>query len=83
MKSFFTIIKYDYLQRTRSYAFLITLCLTLGVAYTFVPGPNANYSTIHLSNYQGFYNSDWIAYVTAIMTSSFLSLIGFYLVNNS
>ena len=83
MKSFLTIIKFDYLQRTRSYAFLITLCLTLGIAYTFVPGPNANYSTINLSNYQGFYNSNWIGYVTAIMTSSFLSLVGFYLVNNS
>ena len=83
MKPFLTIIKYDYLQRTRSYAFLITLCLTLGVAYTFVPGPNASYSTIHLANYQGYYNSEWIAYVTAIMTSVFLSLVGFYLVNNS
>ncbi len=83
MNSFFTIIKYDYLQRTRSYAFLITLCLTLGVAYTFVPGPNASYSTISLENYQGYYNSDWIGCVTAIMTSSFLSLIGFYLVNSS
>jgi len=83
MNSFFTIIKYDYLQRTRSYAFLITLCLTLGVAYTFVPGPNASYSTISLENYQGYYNSDWIGYVTAIMTSSFLSLIGFYLINSS
>jgi len=83
MKSFFSIIKYDYLQRTRSYAFLITLCLTLGVAYTFIPGPEASYTTVRLSNFQGYYNAAWIGYVTAIMTSTFLSLIGFYLVNNS
>jgi len=83
MKSFFTIIKSDYLQRTRSYTFLVTLCISLAVAYTFIPEPNANYSTIKIGNYLGVYNSAWIGYVTAIMTSIFLSLVGFYLVNGS
>ena len=82
MKSFFNIIRYDYAQRTRSYAFLITLCLSLAMAYTFVPEPNANYSTLRIANYLGYYNSAWFGYVTAIMTSIFLSLIGFYLVNS-
>ncbi|MFK7814452.1 MAG: hypothetical protein AB8B59_18295 [Maribacter sp.] len=82
MKSFFSIIKYDYLQRTRSYAFLITLCASLAIGFTFVPEPTANYSTIRISEYIGFYNSAWFGYVTAIMTSVFLSLIGFYLVNS-
>lgn len=82
MKLFFTIVKSDYLQRTRSYAFLITLCASLAIAYTFVPAPNANYSTIRISGYVGYYNSAWIGYVTAIMTSIFLSLIGFYLINS-
>lgn len=82
MPPFFTIIKSDYLQRTRSYAFLITLCATLAIAYTFVPEPNANYATIKIANYVGYYNSAWFGYVTAIMTSLFLSLMGFYLVNN-
>lgn len=82
MKSFFSIIKYDYLQRTRSYAFLITLCASLAMGYTFVPEPNANYSTIRIADYLGYYNSAWFGYVTAIMTSIFLSLIGFYLVNS-
>ena len=83
MKPFIAILKYDYLQRTRSYAFLITLCLSLAIAYTFVPEPNANYSTIRIADYIGYYNSAWFGYVTAIMTSIFLSLIGFYLVNSS
>lgn len=82
MNSFFTIIKLDYLQRTRSYNFLITLCASLAIAYTFIPEPNANYSTIRISNYVGFYNSSWFGYVTAIMSSIFLSLIGFYLINS-
>ncbi len=83
MNSFLTTVKFDYLQRTRSYAFLITLCISLATAYTFVPEPNAAYSTIRIGNYQGVYNAAWFGYVTAIMTASFLSLIGFYLVNSS
>jgi len=82
MKLFFTIIKSDYLQRTRSYAFLITVCASLAIAYTFVPEPNANYSTIRIADHVGYYNSAWFGYVTAIMTSIFLALIGFYLVNS-
>jgi hypothetical protein len=82
MKPFLTIVKSDYLQRTRSYAFLITLCASLAIGYTFVPEPNANYSTIRIADHVGYYNSAWFGYVTAIMTSIFLSLIGFYLVNS-
>ena len=82
MKSFIKIIKLDYLQRTRNYNFLITLCASLAIAYTFVPEPNANYSTIRISDYVGFYNAAWFGYVTAIMSSVFLSLIGFYLINS-
>lgn len=83
MKTFLTTIKYDYLQRTRSYGFLITLCISLAIGYSFVPEPDAGYSTIKIGGYLGVYNSAWIGSVTAIMTSIFLSLIGFYLVNNS
>lgn len=78
-----SIIKADYLQRTRSYAFLVTLAISLYIAYTFVPAPGAAYTTVRVGNFIGVYNSAWIGYVTAMMTSVFLSLIGIYLVNNS
>ncbi|CAL2086253.1 ABC transporter permease [Tenacibaculum sp. 190524A05c] len=77
----FPLIKYSYLQRVRNYNFLITLCASLAVAYTFVPAPDANYSTIRIADYVGDYNSAWFGYVTAIMSSLFLSLVGFYLIN--
>ena len=83
MSHFTAIIKGDYLQRTRSYAFLITLAISLYIAYTFVPAPDAAYTTVRVGNFIGDYNAAWIGHVTAIMTSVFLSLIGFYLVNNS
>lgn len=82
MKPFLILLKHDYLQRTRSYTFLITLCASIALAYTFVPEPSANYSTIRISDHIGKYNSAWFGYVTAIMTSVFLSLAGFYFVNN-
>jgi len=82
MTQFLIALKYDYLQRTRSYTFLITLCASLAIAYTFVPEPNANYSTIRISNYIGYYNAAWMGHVTAIMASVFLSLVGYYLVNS-
>ncbi|MEO8116713.1 MAG: hypothetical protein ABI653_03635 [Bacteroidota bacterium] len=83
MKNYKSIIKGDYLQRTRSYAFLITIAISLFLAYTFVPAPGAGYTTVKIGKYVGENNTAWIGYVTAMMTSIFLSLIGFYLINNS
>lgn len=75
------IIKADYLQRTRSYVFLITLLASICMAYTFVPPAEAHYSTVRIGDYIGENNSAWIGHVTAIMASIFLWLIGFYLVS--
>jgi hypothetical protein len=83
MNSFFTMILGDYKQRTRSYSFLITLAISLYIAYTFVPPPDAPYTTMRVGMYVGNYNATWVGYITASMTSVFLSLIGFFLVNNS
>src|SRR5450432_196691 len=83
MRQLFKIVISDYLQRTRSYAFLITLAISLFAAYSFVPAPDANYTTLRIGNYIGVLNAAWIGYVTAMMTSVFLCLIGFYLINSN
>jgi hypothetical protein len=77
----FSIIKADYLQRTRSYAFLITLAITFYAAYSFVPPPTASYTTLNVVSFKGVYNSAWVGYVSAMMTAIMLSLYGFFLVN--
>jgi hypothetical protein len=82
MSFYKNIIKADYLQRSRSYVFLITLLVSVYVAYTFIPGYNSGYTTVRIGNYVGKNNSAWIGHVTAIMASTFLWIIGFYLVNN-
>jgi hypothetical protein len=77
----YSIIKADYLQRTRSYAFLITLAITFYAAYSFVPPPTASYTTLNIAGYKGAYNSAWVGYVSGMMTAIMLSLYGFFLVN--
>jgi hypothetical protein len=79
----YRIIKGDFLQRTRSYAFLITMAITLWTAYTFVPPPDAAYSTFTITGFKGAYNSAWVGHVSAMMLNITIFLFGFFLVNNS
>ena len=83
MEQFYKIVRFDYLQRTRSYAFLVTLAISLYAAYSFIPAPGSNYTTLRIGDYLGVQNSAWIGYVTAMMSSVFLTMIGFYLVNSN
>ena len=82
MNSITSIIKADYLQRTRSNVFLATLLISIYVAYSFVPGASAAYCTVRIGNFVGYSNAAWIGHVTAIMASTFLWFIGFYVINN-
>jgi hypothetical protein len=77
----YSIIKADYLQRTRSYGFLITLALTIYAAYSFVPPPSASYTTLNIAGFKGVYNSAWVGNISAMMTTIMLSLYGFFLVS--
>lgn len=83
MPFLYQIVKADYLQRTRSYYFLITLAVTVFMAYAFIPAQNASYTTLSASGYKGAYNSAWVGYVSGIMTTVLLSYLGFVLVNSS
>ncbi|TDO20669.1 hypothetical protein [Pedobacter duraquae] len=82
MQYFFNIVKADYMQRTRSYSFLITLGVTVFMAYSFVPADTANYTTLSASGYKGVNNSAWVGFVSGIMTTVMLSFYGFLLVNS-
>jgi len=82
MNTYKSIIRADYLQRTRSYAFLITMLVSVCLAYTFVPAAGAKYSTVRIGDFIGENNAAWIGHITAIMASTFLWLLGFYLINN-
>lgn len=83
MGQLFNILKGDYLQRSRSYAFLITVALAVYAAHSFVPPPEADYSTLSIPGYKGVYNSAWAGHINALMTTVMLTLCGFYLVNST
>jgi hypothetical protein len=78
-----SLVRADFLERVRRYSFLITLGVTLLVTYSFIPTADATYETISLGGYRGIYNSAWVGNSMAILTTVFLFLAGFYLVNDA
>lgn len=82
MRYIYNIVKADYLQRTRSYGFLITLAVTVYVAYLFVPPVTAPYTTLNVPGYKAVFNSAWVGSVSAMMSTVMLSFYGFLLVNS-
>jgi hypothetical protein len=83
LRALYHLARADFLQRTRSYGFLITLGLMLYVAYVFVPPNHSSYSTMSISGHRGLYNSAYLGSLMALLISPWLSLAGFYLVKNA
>jgi len=76
----YQMVRADFLERTRRYSFLVTLASALYLAY----GVATEKVWIVVGNgYRGVYNSAWIGALMAICCSTFLSLVGFYIVKNS
>ncbi|MFB9331124.1 ABC transporter permease [Paenibacillus aurantiacus] len=76
-------MKADFLERTRRYSFLITVVLSIFIAYKFIPANGDGYATLSLNGVRGVYNSAWIGSALAILASMLLSLPAFYLVKNA
>jgi len=83
MNTIYYIAKADFLQRIRSYSFLITMGVCIWCSYTFIPPKGADYVTMSVNDYSFFYNSAAIGMIMSIITGMMLSLFGFYLINNS
>ncbi len=82
LSSILQIARADFLQRVRSYYFLITIGVCVFIIYSFVPALDAGYKMVSLGNYRGFYNSAWIGGMVA-MCVPFFTLLGFYVINNA
>ena len=83
LRALYHLARADFLQRTRSYGFLITLGVTLYVAYLFIPPNHSSYATMQIGGHRGLYNSAYLGSLMALLISPFLSLAGFYLVKNA
>jgi hypothetical protein len=73
----------DFLERTRRFGFLVTLAFSLYAGYAFLPPNHSAYVTLRLGSYRGIYNSAWVGAAIALLTATFLGLIGFYLIKNA
>ena len=82
-RALYHLARADFLQRTRSYGFLITLVVTLYAAYFFVPPNHSSYATMQIAGHRGLYNSAYLGSLMALLIAPFLSLGGFYLVKNT
>jgi hypothetical protein len=75
--------KADFQERSRRFAFLVTLAVSLYAGYAFLPPNHASYVTLRIAEHRGIYNSAWIGAAIAMLTGAFVGLIGFYVIRNA
>jgi hypothetical protein len=73
----------DFRERVRRHGFLVTIGLAVYAAYAFLPPNHAVYATLQFDGRRGIYNSAWVGTSTALLTTTFLSLVGFYVVKSA
>ena len=83
LRTLWHLMRADYLERVRRHGFLITLGVTVWFAYISMPPNHSRYMTLQIAETRGIYNSAWVGCLTALLTTAFLSLAGFYVVKNA
>ena len=75
----FHIVRADFLERVRRSSFLIVLGLAAWLAFETYRGN----VVLYVDNVRGEYNSAWLGALMTMVTTTFLSLFGFYVVKNA
>lgn len=83
LRALYHIARADYLERVRRHGFLVMLACTVYFAYITIPPNHSRYATMQIHGWRGVYDSAWLGCLVAVMSSIFLSMIGFYLVKNA
>jgi hypothetical protein len=79
LRVLYHLVRADFLERVRRYNFLVTLAAAMYLGYCCVTGK----VVIRLDEYRGVYNSAWLGCLLTLVATTFLSLIGFYIVKNT
>jgi hypothetical protein len=69
----------DFLGRVRRHSFLVTLLFAVYLGYAAATGQ----ISLRLGDYRGVYTSAWIGVMVSLITTTFLSLVGFYIIKNA
>ncbi len=84
LRRFVAIVTADLLERSRSMRFWVMLGLIALASWWFFPARDAYYLTVAINGaHRGVYSSAWIGMVLALIFSTLLSLVGFYLVRGT
>jgi hypothetical protein len=75
----YQMVRADFLERTRRYSFLLTLGFAIYLAYATA----TDKVVLRLDDYRGVFNSAWLGSMMTLVSTTFLSLIGFYIVKNA
>lgn len=78
-RALYHLARADFFERTRRYAFLVTVAGAIGIGYLV----NAGYITLSTEGQRGLLNSAWVGTLIALTVSLLLTWFGFYLVKNA
>jgi hypothetical protein len=73
------IARADFLERVRRYSFLLTLLFATFLGYAAATGR----IMIQLGDHRGVYTSAWIGALVSLVTTCWVSLVGFYIVKGA
>jgi hypothetical protein len=73
------IARADFLERVRRYSFLLTMMFAIFMGYSAATGR----IMIQLGGYRGVYTSAWVGALVALVTTCWVSLVGFYIVKGA
>ncbi len=84
LRTLYHMMRADFLQRVRSYRFLVMLLGTIFLTYLFIPAlDSVQIAGLNLGGYRGIYNSAWIGSMVTLLMGEFFILFSFFLLKGT
>jgi len=83
VRGYARLVRGDVRERVRRPVYLVTLLATVGLGYVAVPAVDSHWTVVDVAGYRGVYDSAYVGTVTALASTLWLTLAGFYVVRNS
>jgi len=79
----FAAARADFLQRVRSFRFLVVLMATVALGMLMLPTQDAGYVVLQVGQARGIYGSAWVGLVFGVIGSVILPLLGFFVIKDA